>query len=147
MNIDMNINILQNGVNLIEKRLNTSKWKNVISSDVKSYTGIIETSLSDHQLIFCTWKIKRAEPKKHNYLTFCSMKNFSTEIYDEALGKLTFPDYENFGCVNKAYSDLTSKFFYVVNKMAPTKTIRVKNNTNEWLDGEIAEKKTVRDKL
>ena len=59
------------------------------------------------------------------------MKNFSTEIYDEALGKLTFPDYENFGCVNKAYSDLTSKFFYVVNKMAPAKTIRVKNNTNE----------------
>ena len=54
MNIDMNINILQNGVNLIEKRLNTSKWKNVISSDVKSYTDIIETSLSDHQLIFCT---------------------------------------------------------------------------------------------
>ena len=73
--------------------------------------GIIETSLSDHQLIFCTWKIKRAKPNKHNYLTFCSMKNFSTEIYDEALGKLTFPDYENFGCVNKAYSDLTSKFF------------------------------------
>ena len=39
------------------------------------------------------------------------MKNFSTEIYEEAMGKLTFPDYENFGCVNKAYSDLTSKFF------------------------------------
>ena len=43
MNIDMNINILQNGVNLIEKRLNTSKWKNVISSDVKSYTEFCST--------------------------------------------------------------------------------------------------------
>ena len=31
--------------------------------------------------------------------------------------------------------------------MAPTKTIRVKNNTNEWFDGEIAAKKSVRDKL
>ena len=42
------------------------------------------------------------------------MKNFLTEIYEEALGKLTFPDYKNFGCVNKAYSDLTSKIFDVV---------------------------------
>ena len=42
------------------------------------------------------------------------MKNFLIEIYEEALGKLTFPDYENLGCVNKAYSDLTSKIFDVV---------------------------------
>ena len=30
--------------------------------------------------------------------------------------------------------------------MAPTKTIRIKNNTNEWFDGEIAEKIAARDK-
>ena len=54
------------------------------------------------------------------------MRNFSTEIYEEGLGKLTFPDYEMFGCVNKAYSDLISKTFDVVNKVAFTKTIRVK---------------------
>ena len=75
------------------------------------------------------------------------MKNFSTKIYEEALGKLTFLDYENFDCLNKAYSDLTSKIFDLVNKVAPTKTIRVKNHTNEWLDGEIAEKIATRDKL
>ena len=44
---------------------------------------------------------------------------------------------------NKAYSDLISIFFFdVVNKVVPTKTIRIKNNTNEWLDGDIAEKIT-----
>ena len=68
------------------------------------------------------------------------MNNFSTEIYKEALGKLTFPDYESFSCVNKAYSDLTSNIFDVVNKEAPAKTIRVKNNTNEWFDGDTAGK-------
>ena len=31
--------------------------------------------------------------------------------------------------------------------MAPTKTIRVKSNTNEWFDGETAEKIAARDKL
>ena len=33
----MNINILHNGVNLLEKNVNTSKGKIVISSDVKNY--------------------------------------------------------------------------------------------------------------
>ena len=58
-----------------------------------------------------------------------------------------FKDYETFGCVNKAYSDLTSKSFDLVNKVAPTKSIRVKNKTNEWFDGGIAEKIATRDKL
>ena len=116
----MNLNILENGVNLLEKNINASKGKIVISSDVKNYiefcstlalkqlinvptritsntftltdhiltssseivvhTGIIEASLSDHQLILGTRKIKTATPNKHNYLTFRPMKNFSTEI-------------------------------------------------------------------
>ena len=76
------------------------------------------------------------------------MKDYSTEIYEEALGsKLKFPDYENFSCVTEAYYDLTTNIFDVVNKVAPTKTIRLKNNTNEWFDGQIAEKITARDKL
>ena len=183
----MIINILQNGVNLLENNVNTSKEKIVISSDVKSYTeycstlelkqlikvptrissntstlidhiitsssekvvqaGITETFLFDHQLNFCARKTKRVKPNKPNYLIFPSMKNSSTKKYKEALGKLTFPDYENFICVNEAYSDLTLKIFDVVNKVAPTRTIRVKNNTNKWLDGEIAEKIAARDKF
>ena len=57
--------------------------------------SIIETSLSGHQLIFCTKKIKREKPSKHNYLTFWSMKKFSTEICEKALSKPTPLDYEN----------------------------------------------------
>ena len=77
------------------------------------------------------------------------MKNFSTEIYEEVLVELTFSDYEKFDYVNEAYSaDLISKIFDVVNKVTPTKTIiRVKNNTNEWFDGMIADKIAARDKL
>ena len=62
------------------------------------------------------------------------MKNVSTEIYEEALGKLTFPNYGNTSCVNEAYFDLTSKIFDVVNKVAPTKCIRIKNSTNSRRD-------------
>ena len=34
-----------------------------------------------------------------------------------------------------------------MNKVAPTKIIRIKNNTNEWFDGETAEKIAAQDKL
>ena len=72
-------------------------------------------------------------------------ENFSTDIYEEALSKLT--DFENFNCVNKAYSDLSPRFFEIVNKMTTAKTIIVQNNANEWFDGVSVEKIAARDKL
>ena len=41
------------------------------------------------------------------------------------------------------YSDLVNKITQVINNLAPYKTIRVKNQSNEWFDGELAD----RDKL
>ena len=35
----------------------------------------------------------------------------------------------------------------MVNKIAPLKTVRVKNTSSEWFDREIAEKQSLRDKL
>ena len=49
--------------------------------------------------------------------------------------------------MKKAYPDLTSKRFDVVNKVAPTKAIRVNDNTGGWFDGETAEKIDTRGKL
>ena len=40
---DMDINILQNGVNLLEENLNVSKGKIVINSDVKNYIKFCST--------------------------------------------------------------------------------------------------------
>ena len=72
--------------------------------------GIIEHHYLTINLSFAPEQYKRAKLNKHNYLTFRSMKNFSTEIYEETLGKLTFSDYETFICVNEAYSDLSSTY-------------------------------------
>ena len=44
------------------------------------------------------------------------MKIFSTEIYEDNPGQLTFPDYKHFIIGNETYSDLASKIFDVVNK-------------------------------
>ena len=63
-------------------------------------------------------------------VSFCKIFIFMSPSTNISFSNI-FEDYENFGCVNKAYSDLTSKIFDLVNRVAPTKTIRVKNKTNE----------------
>ena len=49
------------------------------------------------------------------------MKNYTAEAYKEALGKVCFPDYENFSDVNKAYENFIQKLI--------SKTKRVKGNS------------------
>ena len=70
------------------------------------------------------------------------MENFERELKNIAL-----PNYETFSDVNSAYSDLVNKIIQAINNLAPYKTIRVKNQSNEWLDGELAEQIFNRDKL
>ena len=60
---------------------------------------------------------------------------------------IAFPSYEKFIDVNSAYSDLVKKITQVINNLAPYKTIRAKNQSNEWFDGELAEQISNRDKL
>ena len=39
----------------------------------------------------------------HNYLNFCSMKNYTTDYYKEALKQVDFPNYKSFDDVKEAY--------------------------------------------
>ena len=108
---------------------------------------IINIGLSDHQMIFCTRKIKNDKLGGHKQILFRSFKNYSVDEYEKALGKVTFPNYEKYHNIIKAYNDFFQKMIEVVNYIALLKTARIKNTTNEWFDGEIAEKLSIRDKL
>ena len=55
--------------------------------------------------------------------------------------QITFSD------VNSAYNDIVNKIIQVANNLAPYKTIRVKNQSSEWFDCELAEQISNRDKL
>ena len=61
---------------------------------------------------------------------FRSLKNYTQEILLEELRKINFPDYSIFSN----------------DKIAPFKVLRVKNNTQEWFDSEVAEAIDLRDK-
>ena len=47
----------------------------------------------------------------------------------------------------QAYSDFSQKLMTVIDNVAPYKTKRVKENTQNWFDGEVLEKLRSRDKL
>ena len=103
--------------------------------------------MSDHQLTFCTRKITKMKVNDHKLITFRCLKNYSEDLFDEALEKINFPDYEVFFDINAAYNDFFSKLSKIVNQMAPEKTKRVKSTTQEWYDGEIIRKTSDRDRL
>ena len=113
-----------------------------------SQKGVINVGLSDHQLIFCTRKVSRIKTGvAHKYLNFSSLKNYTADYYKEALKQVDFPNYENFGDVNKAYSNFFQKLMTVIDKITPCKSKRVKGNTQKWFDGEVLEKLNLRNEL
>ena len=112
-----------------------------------SQSGVIDTGLSDHQLIFCTRKLNKIKTGSTKYLSFRSMKKYTKELFIKNLDVVNFPNYENFQDTNLANSDFLNKLTKVINDIAPTKQSKVKNRSQEWFDGQIAEKISIRDKL
>ena len=70
------------------------------------------------------------------------MENFEWELKN-----IAFPNYEKFSDVNYAYNDIVNKITQVINNLARYKTIRVKNQSSECFDGELAEQISNRDKF
>ena len=112
-----------------------------------SQSGVLDTGLCDHQLTFCTRKLNKIKTGSIKNISFRSMKKYTKELFIESLKAVNFPNYENFQDSNSAYSDFLSKLTKVIDNLAPTKQSKVKNRSQEWFDGEIAEKFSIRDKL
>ena len=110
-----------------------------------SQKGVINTRVSDHQLIFCKRKISGIKTGGvHNYLNFGSLKNYTADYYKEVLKQVDFQNYENFGDVNKVYSNFFQKLMTFIHKIAPYKSKLVKRNTHKWFGGEVLEKLNLR---
>ena len=50
-------------------------------------------------------KIKKGKVGGQKQISFRSFKNYSVEKYEKAQGKATFPNYEKFHHINRAYKD------------------------------------------
>ena len=61
-----------------------------------SQSGIINTAVSDHSIVYCTRKNLRAKYNKYKEITFRSLKHNSGDVYKEALEKVSIPNYDSF---------------------------------------------------
>ena len=112
----------------------------VNSPEKISQFGVIDSGISDHNIVFCTRKITKEKTGNQRITQFRSYKNYSAELFEEALKNIQFPNYDNFSDIDIAYSDFIFKLTEVIDKMAPMKQSKIKNNTQEWFDEEVAEK-------
>ena len=82
----------------------------------------------------------------HNQIRAQSLKDYTPKLLKQELKKINFPDYNIFSNVNIAYLDLVKKILSVVHKNAPFKNLRMKNNTQDWFDDEVAKAIKLREK-
>ena len=75
------------------------------------------------------------------------LKHYTVDLFEQELSKLNFPNYRNFNDINEAYNDFIQKIMNVIDKVAPLKERRLKQNSQEWFDGEFADEIKNRDKL
>ena len=80
-------------------------------------------------------------------IKFCLSKHYSADLLKETLTSVKFPNYQNFSDTTEAYDDFIQKIMVAMNKVAPTKERRIKENFQAWFDGEIFEAIKNRDKL
>ena len=104
------------------------------SSEKIFQSSIIDCGISDHQLIFCTRQVKQAKFNMHNNVFLRSLKHYTVNVFVKKLQKVNFSNYERFSCIDAAYTDFLNKLMKVVNEIAPSKEIRIKNNMQEWFD-------------
>ena len=116
-------------------------------SEKITQSGVITVGLSDHDLIYCTRKVKKDKFFSHKQIFSRSLKSYSKEKFLEVLNSEIFPNYEDYTDINDAYQDFVDKISSAINKTAPMKGVRIKQGSPDWFDGEILEKIKARDKL
>ena len=118
----------------------TDNWPRESVTQRYNWWGIF-----DQQFIFCTRAFSASKIGTHKQITFCSLKNWDLlRPYKESVNIVYFPNYENFGDMNKAYEIFIQKLT-VYDKLAPLKTKQVKVNSQEWFDREVLESKALKD--
>ena len=96
-----------------------------------SQQGVIDVELSDHQIIYCTRRISGIKRGTHKQIRYRSLNNYSADIYEEAMGRVDFLNYHNFESINDAYSNFIQKVMGVIDLVAPIKSRRIKQNSQE----------------
>ena len=72
--------------------------------------------------------------RKHNNVLLRLFKHYTVNFFVEFLPKVNFLNYERFSNIDGGYTDFLNKLMRVINEIAPSKEIRIKNSNQGWFD-------------
>ena len=102
-----------------------------------SQSGVIETGISDHFMIYCTRKVTRSQADKCNSIKIRSMKHYSKELLTEKLQCISWEPVLQCTEVNEAWEKFRTIVTQVMDDIAPEKEIKIKSRTEPWINNEI----------
>ena len=112
-----------------------------------SQQGVLDLGLSDHQLIYCTRKTIGTKIHEHTYVKIRTLMNYTKQLFLDKLSQVYFPKYMDFDNINVAYSHFVELVTKIIDEVAPMREVRVRKNTQEWMDQEVLEGIRIRDRL
>ena len=71
-----------------------------VSAQKVSQHGVLNLSLSDHHMIYCTRKSTKAKSFYHKHIKIRSMKNYNKDLFLKKLKLIKFPKYFDFININ-----------------------------------------------
>lgn len=102
-------------------------------------SGVINYGLSDHCIIFCTRKTKKAVFNCHASVKARSMKAYNKDTFNERLKLMDWSAVLNCENVNESWGIFKSMFLEVIDKVAPFKETRIKQRSEPWVNDDILE--------
>jgi len=118
----------------------------VSDSDKISQCGVIHTTFSDHSIIYCTRKLTKCYFSSHNTVTLRSAKNYNKENFQARLLCVDWTPVILSDNVNNAWVCFKHLLLSVLDSIAPVKQIRIKQRTQTWMDSDILQAISERDK-
>ena len=111
-----------------------------------SQSGVLPLGFSDHFMTFCTRKSIRAHIGTHKTLTIRSLKNYSIVDFLSKLRNTNWTDVTLCTDVDIAWLRFKEIFTNILNEIAPIKQVRINVRTEPWMNSEILELISKRDK-
>ena len=84
---------------------------------------------------------------KHTYVKIHTLKNYTKQLFPDKLSQANFAKYIDFDNINVAYFHFVELVTNIIDEIAPMREVRVRKNTQKWVDQEVLERIRIRDRL
>ena len=128
--------------NTLIDHIATTNKSNIVTS------GVHETSIKDHYMVYCVRKFRGASKKQHKNITTRQLKNFDQADFINDLLQVDWKGIVSNGDdINLIVEQWTTMFSLILEKHAPLRNRRVSEKFSPWLTKDLKQMSATRDRL